>query len=113
MSESLPTQLPYVVATWTFGGALAMVFLAGQVVVDYELRLKRELDASRLWINTYANDVPCYIPSRRILAEGGYEAEDSLWYYDRPTRLAPDNENRIIQAVHDTLPGKFVTKQAH
>jgi hypothetical protein len=110
--EKLPTQLPYVVATWTFGDQLAMVFLAGEVVVDYQLRLKRELDESRLWINAYANDVPCYIPSRRILAEGGYEAEDSLWYYDRPARLAPGNEDRIIKAVHSALPSKFVAKQA-
>mgnify|MGYP002148129261 CR=1 FL=1 len=25
----------------------------------------------------YANDVPCYIPSAQVLAEGGYEAENA------------------------------------
>jgi len=105
--EKLPATLPYSVQTWTFGDALAMVFLPGEVVVDYERRLKRELDSARLWVNGYANDVPCYIPSRRILTEGGYEAEDSLWYYDRPARLAMSNEDRIIKAVHDLLPRKF------
>lgn len=108
--EKLPSKLPYVVQAWTFGDDLAMVFLAGEVVVDYELRLKREFDATRLWVNGYANDVPCYIPSRRILTEGGYEAEDSLWYYDRPARLAMSSEDRIINAVHDLVPKKFVTK---
>jgi hypothetical protein len=105
--ERLPTTLPYSAQTWTFGNELAMVFLPGEVVIDYQLRLKREFDASRLWVNAYANDVPCYIPSRRILAEGGYEAEDSLWYYDRPTRLAPSCEDKIIHAVDDLLPRKF------
>jgi hypothetical protein len=105
--EALPTKLPYVVQAWHFGDEFAMVFLAGEVVVDYQLRLKRELNASRLWINAYANDVPCYIPSRRILAEGGYEAEDSLWYYDRPSRLAVSTEDRIISAVHEILPVSF------
>ena len=38
---------------------------------------------------------------------GGYEAEDSLWYYDRPARLATSSEDRIIQSVHDLLPKKF------
>ena len=33
--EALPTTLPYVVQTWTFGDDLAMIFLAGEVVVDY------------------------------------------------------------------------------
>lgn len=105
--ERLPTTLPYVAQTWTFGDELAMVFLAGEVVIDYQLRLKREFDARRLWVNAYANDVPCYIPSRRILAEGGYEAEDSLWYYDRPARLATSNEDKIIRAVGDLLPRRF------
>jgi len=76
-------------------------------VVDYALRLKRELDASRLWVTAYANYVPCYIPSRRILAEGGYEAEDSLWYYDRPTRISPEAEDLIVGTVRSLLPRAF------
>ena len=102
--ESLPTTLPYRVQTWSFGDRLSMVFLAGEVVVDYALRLQRDYDPDRLWINAYANDVPCYIPSRRILSEGGYEAESSLWYYDRPARLAPESEDRIHGAVRELLP---------
>jgi putative membrane-bound dehydrogenase-like protein len=107
--ESLPPTLPYRVSTWNFGDALAMVFLPGEVVVDYAVRLKKDFDASRLWITAYANDVPCYIPSKRILQEGGYEAEDSLWYYDRPARLAPETEDLIIKTVHEILPRQFVT----
>src|SRR5207247_9962456 len=72
--EKLPTALPYLVQTWNFGNELAMVFLPGEVVVDYSLRLKKEFEVTRLWVNAYANDAPCYIPSRRILQEGGSEA---------------------------------------
>lgn len=105
--EKLPTKLPYLVQTWRFGDGLAMVFLAGEVVVDYSLRLKREFDASRLWVNAYANDVPCYIPSVRILKEGGYEGGGAMVYYDRPTRFAPGLEDLIIGAVHDLLPREY------
>jgi hypothetical protein len=105
--EQLPTKLPYAVQTWVFGDDLAMIFLAGEVVVDYSLRLKREFDATKLWVNGYANEVPCYIPSRRILQEGGYEAETSLWYYDRPARLAPATEDLIVSTVHELMPPKF------
>ena len=38
--QTLPTTLAYPVQTWTFGDKLAMVFLGGEVVVDYALRLK-------------------------------------------------------------------------
>jgi hypothetical protein len=105
--ETLPTTLPYVVQTWTFGDDLAMVFLAGEVVVDYARRLKAECDASRLWISAYCNDVPCYIASRRVIGEGGYEVDASMLYYDRPTRLDPEAEDRIIDAVHSLLPAGF------
>lgn len=109
--ESLPKTLPYRVQTWSFGNELAIVFLAGEVVVDYSLRLKNEFDPSRLWVTGYANGVPCYIPSQRILREGGYEAEESLWYYDRPGRLVLETENLIDRTVHDLMPNAFLFDQ--
>ena len=107
--EKLPSELPYLVQTWNFGNELGMVFLPGEVVVDYSLRLKKEFDASRLWVNAYANDVPCYIPSKRIWQEGGYEGGDAMIYFDRPTRLAEGTEELIIAAVHDLMPKAFVS----
>ena len=106
--EAIPTHLPYLVQTWNFGGDLAMVFLPGEVVVDYSLRIKREFDGRRMWVNGYSNDVPCYIPSRRVLEEGGYEGAGAMVYYDRPTKFAPDVEERIIGAVHELMPGTFL-----
>jgi len=105
--EHLPITLPYMIQTWAFGDNLALVFLPGEVVVDYSLRLKRELDAKRLWINAYANDVPCYIPSERVLQEGGYEGGGAMVYYDKPTRFATGIENAIVQTVHELLPASF------
>src|SRR5262249_23609554 len=101
------TELPYMVQTWTFGNDLAMVFLPGEVVVDYSLRLKSEFDPARIWVNGYSNDAPCYIPSERVLDEGGYEGGAAMVYYDRPTRFASGSEDRITSAVHDTLRGSF------
>jgi putative membrane-bound dehydrogenase-like protein len=110
--EALPTHLPYLVQTWSFGDDLAMVFLPGEVTVDYSLRIKREGDPSRLWVNAYSNDVPCYIPSKRILDEGGYEGALAMVYYDRPTKFAPDVEERIIGAVRELLPKTYLEKKS-
>ncbi len=117
--ESLPTHLPYLVQTWSFDRAassegqprdaslgLTMVFLAGEVVADYSLRLKREFDGDRLWVTAYANDVPCYIPSRRVWGLRGYEGELSMVYYDQPTRLAENVEEIIIGALHQLIPSE-------
>ena len=100
----------YPVQAWIFGRQLAMVFLGGEVVSEYSLRLRRELDGARLWVNAYANSVPCYIPSRRMFAEGGYEVDTSMDYYGFPTRLAVGTEDRIVAAVRATVPAEFQRK---
>jgi hypothetical protein len=105
--EPIPASVPYVIQSWSFGDEVAMVFLAGEVVVDYALRLKWEADEKRLWVVAYSNDVPAYIPSRRILSEGGYEADSSLIYYGHASRFAPAVEDLIVRSVHELLPASF------
>jgi putative membrane-bound dehydrogenase-like protein len=105
--EPLKTHVDYRVATWSFGDSLAMVFLPGEAVVDYALRLKRELDGRRLWLNAYANDLPCYIPSERVLTEGGYEGRDAMVYYDLPGPFRPGLEAKVIDAVRVQLAARF------
>ncbi len=106
--EPLQTELSYPVQTWTFGDELAIVFLASEVVVDYSLRLKHEFDAARLWVGAYANAFPGYIPSERVLAEGGYEGGDAMLYFGPPTRFAPGVEQLVVDAVHRLLPAEFL-----
>ena len=105
--RTLPKSVPYPIQTWTFGNDLAMVFLAGEVVSEYSLRLKRELDGPRVWVNAYSNSLPCYIPSKRMFPEGGYEVDSSMEYYAWPTRLAIGTEDRIIQTVLQMVPATF------
>lgn len=105
--EAVPDSTSYPVQAWTFGSDLAMVFLGGEVVVDYGLRLERELDASRLWVTAYANDVAFYVASRRMIAEGGYEVDRSMVYYGQPAPLAETTEDRIVAAVRELVPASF------
>jgi neutral ceramidase len=94
----------YPVQVWRLGDEVVWVALGGEVVVDYSLRLKKELgDKQALWITGYANDVMAYIPSARVLAEGGYEADSSMVYYGMPTKWAPALEEKIVAAVHEQV----------
>lgn len=108
--EKLPTSVPYPVQTWAFGDALAMVHLPGEVVVDYSKRLKAELDGGRLWVAAYANNAPCYIPSERVLKEGGYEGGNAMIYYDLPVPFKPGLEDAIVGAVKKQLGDTFKAK---
>jgi hypothetical protein len=94
----------YPVQVWQFGKDLTWIALGGEVVVDYDLRLKKELASNTaLWITGYANDVMAYIPSLRVLKEGGYEADSSMIYYGMPTKWGPAVEERIMAKVHSLL----------
>jgi neutral ceramidase len=99
----LKSHYPYPIQTWRLGSDVTWLFLGGEVVVDYSLRLKHELDEETTWIAAYANDVMGYIPSRRILSEGGYEGATSSIGYGLPALWSPEIENRLIQTVHEEI----------
>jgi neutral ceramidase len=71
--EKLPTQYTCPLAVWQFGDDLTLVALSGEVVSDYVRMLEDALGPNRLWIAAYCNDVYGYLPSARVLREGGYE----------------------------------------
>jgi hypothetical protein len=98
--EPLMTSYDAPVQAIRFGDRFTMVALSGEVVVDYALRLRRDMPKETLWVAGYCNDIFAYVPSMRILTEGGYEADFNLIYYGFPTRFAP--------AVEDTLVGRVV-----
>lgn len=109
--QEIPEVLDYPVQVWTFGNALAMINLAGEVVVDYSTRLKNELGAEALWVNAYSNDVPSYIASRRVIGEGGYEADASMYWYNKPSPFDPRVEDMIVDAVRELLPESFKSRR--
>jgi hypothetical protein len=77
----LPTGLTLPLAAVRIGDDLTFVAMGGEVVVDYARRFQRLFARDHPWLIGYAYEVPCYIPSMRILKEGGYEAQSSLIYY--------------------------------
>jgi neutral ceramidase len=103
---SLPTHYPYPISVLQFGNDLTMVLLGGEVLVDYDLRLKKELPPpQQTWVLGYANDVFAYIPSRRVLEEGGYEAATSMIYYGQPGPWAPEVEEILVSRVKQVAAG--------
>ena len=77
------------------GDDVTLIALASEVVVDYSLRLKRELGRppAMVWVAGYSNGYFGYIPSARVLAEGGYEAP----------AYAPTIEEKIVGKVRQMV----------
>lgn len=96
---SLPASYPYPVQVTRLGDELTWITLGGEVVVDYALRLKREIADPIVWVSGYSNDVMAYIPSLRVWKEGGYEAGDAMKGGTHPTRWSDRAEDQIISTV--------------
>lgn len=101
--QQLPKSYPYPVGVWKLGNDVQFIALGGEVVVDFAIRLKAELSGVHTWVAGYANDVMAYIPSRRVLREGGYEGASAMVYYGLPGVWSEEVEKRIVDEVQHQL----------
>jgi hypothetical protein len=83
------------------GGKLILVALGGEPVAEYGLRIKSDLARSgnAVWVAGYSNLSNAYIPTRRVLREGGYEGTEAIIYQSLPTPFREQIEDRIVAAV--------------
>ncbi len=96
-----------------FGNDLTLVALCGEAVVDYSLRLKKELSkvadnrvggsGSMIWVAGYSNHVFGYLPSRRVVQEGGYEGARAMESTNYPGPFALSVEERVIGKVKELV----------
>jgi len=105
---ALPDHYPYPVQVIRIGNDLTFVGLSSEAVVDYSLRLKREIPSRSVWVAAYCHDFMGYIPSRRIWEEGGYEGGGALTYWRdtmyrvvHPNIWDPSIEERIVGKIHE------------
>lgn len=97
--QELAKSYPYPVQVWNLGGQ-SVVALGGEVVVDYAISAKAILGRDT-FVMGYANDVMAYIPSLRVLREGGYEGGKAQWLYGLPADWADNVEESILNAIRE------------
>ena len=93
----------YPVQAVRFGKDFSILALGGEVVVDYSLKTKKAFAGEDIFVAGYCSEVTCYIPSKRVLKEGGYEADESMVYYGLPGPFADDVEERIFTSIRQVL----------
>jgi hypothetical protein len=99
----LPDRYPYPVQVWQFGRDMTFLALAGEVVVDYALRFKSQYGWNHTWVAGYSNDVFAYIPSLRVLREGGYEGGGAMIGYGQPGPFGAAVEETIAEKVDELV----------
>lgn len=99
---SLPDHHSYPIQGWQLGG-LTFLTLGGEVVVDYALRFRRQYGFDNLWVAGYTNDVFAYIPTVRVLLEGGYEGGGAMVPYGQPAPFTAAVEDLIAKKVDEVM----------
>jgi hypothetical protein len=99
----LRTSYPYPLQVWRFGTGLRWIIMGGEVVVDYSLRFKKQYGWDDTWVAGYSNDVFAYIPSVRVLKEGGYEGGSAMIGYGQPGPFAEPVEEMIAAKVDELV----------
>jgi len=104
---ALPASYPVPVQVIRFADTLTLCTIGGEVVIDYALRLKRELaevSSAPVWVAGYSNEVIPYIPSKRVWEEGGSEGGTAMRYFRsviHPGRWASSIEETLINTIYD------------
>ena len=83
-------------------GQVTFVAISGEVVVDYSFAVKR-LGGQGTWVAGCTDAVFGYLPSRRILREGGYEGGEAMLYYGRPGPFADTVEASVMHRIEALL----------
>ncbi|NCO36397.1 MAG: hypothetical protein AUJ92_04725 [Armatimonadetes bacterium CG2_30_59_28] len=78
-------------------GNFALIALSGEMCVGYSLRFKAELKDRPIIVAGYCNGIIAYVPTARILSEGGYEADGSYFYFGLPAPFKPEVEETVVR----------------
>ena len=97
--RTLPTTYRAPIAVWQFGSDLTLVALSGEAVVDYAPLIERAIGPTQLWLSAYNNDVFGYLPSARVLAEGGYETRGVV--HGGPGFFSPEAQEAVVGKVRE------------
>jgi len=97
-SERLRRDVPLEVTLLDLAGGLSLLAMNAEAVAEYGLFVKRRF-AGRVLPLPYSNGMIGYLPTARQVAEGGYEARESIFYFGLPAPFAASLEKKI----HDGL----------
>lgn len=98
------------VAVWQFGKDLTLVALPSEAVVDYVWLLEKALGPLQLWVTAYCNDYFGYLPTPRILGEGGYETRGLFsgdgWFAKETAEILVQKARELAVKAGRSVPSR-------
>jgi hypothetical protein len=100
---STPDRVKYPIQVWRFGSDFTFIALTGETVVDYSLKFKAAYGWNNAWVCGYNNDLLSYVPSLRVLKEGGYEGVTGMFEYGHRAPYTETVEQQITTKVEELV----------
>ncbi len=99
--KEIDMTLPCPLQALRFGEDLLLLGIAGETVAEYAVRFKADFLSHRfVWVAGYCNSMFGYLPTWRILREGGYEAGRAMQYTVHPGPFDETVEKRVVEGMH-------------
>ncbi|WP_158560642.1 neutral/alkaline non-lysosomal ceramidase N-terminal domain-containing protein [Paenibacillus contaminans] len=96
---TIKDRLPHCICIWHLDDDTRLVAMEGEVSTEYSLLIKKLFGSSRTTLTLgYTNGVYSYVPTRKMIREGGYEAECNFFFHLRGP-FVPEIEDIIVGQI--------------
>jgi len=96
-------RIPFVVQGLKIG-ELAIVGLSGEVFYEFAQAIVERSPFGLTFALGYSNGCACYIPTAEAVGQGGYETDQSFYWYGVPP-IAPEAGDQMVDAAVKALNG--------
>jgi len=99
-NEAIEITLPCPLQVIRIGEEVLLIGLCGEPVVDYAVKLKSEFPNFKfVWVAGYCNYEFGYLPTWKVLKEGGYEGGEAMIGMPHPGPFTETVEQRVLDGV--------------
>lgn len=95
---TIKDRLPLYISIWQLDAETRIISIEGEVSTEYALAIKKLFGSGKTLVLGYTNGVFCYIPTAKMIREGGYEATCNFFFGLRGP-FVPEIEDIIIGQI--------------
>lgn len=95
---TIKDRLPLYISIWELDDETRIISMEGEVSTEYALTIKKLFGGGKTLVLGYTNGVFCYIPTAKMIREGGYEATCNFFFGLRGP-FVPEIEDIIIGQI--------------
>ncbi len=97
--RALTPAYPCPIQVLRLGDELLLIALGGEPVAEYALKCRAEFAGPMVWVAGYSNDMFGYLPTKQVLAEGGYEGGRALLWSALPAPFTEATEETVMAGI--------------